>query len=223
MFPYSSGAFNLYGGDVLYGTEALTDASPAQSFEALITLDEIKGYLKIPESVVDDIRDTLLETFIQAAREQAEIKQGRHIVRKQFDRVYDYWPGSRIELTAPLISVDLVQYRDSSGEAHVLTEGTDYIVDTAKQPGIIIPPYSATFPSFTAWPSSAVLIRFTTGYGSTSAWWKSDAGNRIKNGMLLLVSWWYNNRLPFENATVLSEYPFQVTQCLSYGSRIHVG
>jgi len=226
VFPYGGlgpqSYPNIYGGMVRYGSESLTEASPQQSFTEPLTVDEITSYLKLPVlDPPDEKRDLLVASLIQAAREQAEILQGRDLVPKQFDRVHDYFDIYNITLRAPLISVDLVQYRDSDGVYHTLTEGVDYIVDKSKQPGQIQPVFQKTWPSFTAWPSSAVLIRYTSGYSAGSVFW-ADSGQRIKNGMRLLISWWYNNRLPFENATKLSEYPFQVTQCLSYGSLINV-
>ncbi len=221
MFPtvgnYIRG-YGLYGGSVDFGNEHLTEASPQQTFTEPLTVDEMTSYLKLPVlDPPDAARETLVGSFIQAAREQAEILQGRDIVRKQFDRHHDYWPGYCIELRKPLISVELVQYRDSSGDFHTLTENTDYIVDTSREPGIITRPYGKTWPSYTRWPSSSLFIRYTSGHDSNSVFWQ-DAGARVRNGMRLLISWWYNNRLPFANATKLSEYPYQVTQCLMFGS-----
>ena len=66
--------------------------------------------------------------------------QGRTLSRKQWDLSLDYWPSYRIELREPLASVDLVRYRDSDGNYSMMTENTDYVVDTARQPGAIRAP-----------------------------------------------------------------------------------
>jgi len=93
-------------------------------------------------------------------------------------------------------------------------------VDTARHPGFVSPPYNKTWPTFATWPSSAILIRFTSGYAANSPFW-SDAGARVKNGMKLLISNWYHNRLPFEKGmAATAEYPYAVTACLSYGSLV---
>jgi uncharacterized phiE125 gp8 family phage protein len=161
-----------------------------------------------------------LTSLIVAAREQAEILQGRDLIRKQFDLCLDYWFNYRIELRDPLASVDLFQYKDSSGAVTVMTENTDFIVDTSRHPGFVSPPYNKTWPTFATWPSSAILIRFTSGYASGSPFW-SDAGARVKNGMKLLINNWYHNRLPFEKGMdATAEYPYAVTACLSYGSLV---
>jgi hypothetical protein len=99
-----------------------------------------------------------------AARQQAEIAQGRDLVPKQYDLSFDYWTGYHLELGSPLVSVDLVQYKDQAGTVTTMVENTDYIVDKAKRPGILAPPNNTIWPIFTPWPSSAILIRFTSGF-----------------------------------------------------------
>jgi len=218
--PYGTyGSLGIYGALVTYGSISLTETSPSQSFNESLTLDEVKDYLKIPvRSPADQAEDDTLTALIIAAREQAEILQNCDLVRKQWDVAYDYWPAYRVELRNPLVSVDLVKYRDSDGNYTTMAQDDDYVVDAAKRPGAILPPYNKSWPTFTAWPSSAILVRFTSGYAPTSAFW-SDAGARIKLGMKLLISSWYNNRLPFEKGLdATAEYPFAVSSCLSYGA-----
>jgi uncharacterized phiE125 gp8 family phage protein len=220
--PYGTyGNLGLYGALVVYASLRLTETSPAQTFIEPLTLDLVKDYLKIPpRSPADSFEDDELTTFISAAREQAEILQNRDLVRKQWDLHHDYWPSYRIEMRDPLRSVDLVQYQDSNGDFTTLNENADYIVDANKGPGVLAPPYNATWPTFTPWPSSSILIRFTSGYSGDDPFW-NGAGARIKTGMLMLISAWYNNRLPFEKgADPTQEYPYAVTSCLSYGALI---
>lgn len=209
-----------------YGSPSLTETSPAQSFTEPLTLAEVKAYLNLPErSPADSAEDADLELMITAARDIAEGLQGRDLVRKQWDLYHDAFWSHKIRLSAPLVSVDLVQYTDSDGLATALVADTDYIVDTKKQPGLVMPAYGESWPSFTAWPSSAVLIRFTSGYESTDVFWSGDAGTRIKRGMLLLINHWFTGRLPFEpNMQSMNgiEYPFAVTACLSFGALTRV-
>ncbi len=218
--PYGTyGNLGLYGALVAYGTLNLTESSPPQSFTEVLTLEDVKSYLKVPErSPVDPDEDAELQSLIVAAREQAEIAQARDLVQKQYDASFDYWPGYRVELGAPLVSVDLVQYRDSTGAYTALTENVDYVVDKAKRPGVLAPPYNGTWPTFTPWPTSAILVRFTSGFASNSAWW-SDSGASVKSGMRLLISDWYNNRLPFvRGQEVLFDYPMGLRMLLGAGS-----
>jgi uncharacterized phiE125 gp8 family phage protein len=217
---YYSGVGGLaYGSLAAYGSLNLTETSPVQTFTEPLTLAQTKSYLNLPErSPVDTAEDDGILLLISGAREQAEILQGRDLVRKQWDMSLDYFLNYQIELRDPLVSVDLVQYKYSDATLAVLTENTDFIVDKKKHPGIITPYYNKVWPTFTAWPTSAVTIRFTSGFAASDAFWH-DAGARVKNGMLLLISAWFNNRLPFElGSGVVDEYPYTVTASLSYGA-----
>lgn len=198
-----------------YGALELTDASPAQTFTEPITKAEVRTWLNITESSpADSEQDALLDGLISAAREKAELLQGRDLIPKQYDLYLDYLCGD-IELRTPLVSVDLVRYTDSDGNTITLSEGTDYVVDTAR--GLIHPPYGETWPSFTPAPSSAVLIRFTSGYSADHPFWL-NAGQRILMGMRLLITIWHENRLPADG-----ELPPAVTVLLSSGAvpRVH--
>lgn len=200
------------------GTLTLLEHSPEASLVEPLTLAEVKSYLRLPEySPANTDDDELLETLIIAARETAEIYQNRDLIEKRWQLNLDYFPPE-IELRAPLIAVERIRYRDSDGAFTTLTEGTDYIVDTDKQPGVVMPAYGESWPSFTPWPSSAVEIRFTSGYDVTHIFWGSS-GQRVLKGMKLLISHWYTGRLPFENrAGAPVELPFSVTHLLSMGA-----
>jgi uncharacterized phiE125 gp8 family phage protein len=212
-YPYISRYDSTYDE---FGTLRLTEGETPQTFTEPLDLTDVKNYLRIDPEMNDD--DYLVTVLISAAREQAEILQGRDLVRKQYDLNYDYWPQYRVALRAPTVSVDLVQYKDLSGNVTTMSEGTDYVVDLAKHPAIITPPWNISWPSFTPWPSSAITIRFTSGYDKESSFWYGP-GARLKAGMMMLISSWYEKRLPFETGIgAANEYPFAVTSCLTYGA-----
>lgn len=218
-----------------YGILKQTETSPAQVIVEPLTLTEVKTFLRLPDlSPADTEQDTLLGAMISGARLAAEWYQGMEIARKQLDLTLDtfYFSGRQaanqwaanqwgifpveIPLRRPLISVDLVTCKDSSGVTHTLTENTDYIVDTAR--GLIMPPFGKCWPAFVPWPSSAVLVRFTAGDGALNP--------MVAAGMKLLVSHWFAGRLPFELTQTgrsvgigePEDYPFGVTALLSYGA-----
>lgn len=200
-------------------TLKLTASSPPQSFTEPLTLAEVKKFLNLPDqrSPIDTAEDAELTAMIASAREVAELHQHRDLVVKQWDLTLDYFPCDQIALRPSLVSVDLVQYTDSTGTVTALTPTTEYISDTSKDPGLVMPPYGESWPSFTPWPSSAVLIRFTAGLSNTDPFW-SDAGQRVLIGMRMLISAWFNGRLPYEPGLNMLEYPWTITQCLSAGS-----
>lgn len=195
-----------------YGILELTATSPVQSFTEPLTRAEVKSYLGLPEySPADTSRDDEIDMLIEAARERAEHHQNRDLVAKQWDLTLDAFPAGAIELRDGLSTVDLVRYRDSDGVYTTLVVNTDYIVDTVRC--LIMPPYGDTWPSFTAWPTSAVLVRFTVAAPNAFP-------ERLKKGMKLLISHWFNGKLPFEIAPgVVHEYPETVSALLSSGAK----
>lgn len=199
-----------------YGTLRLTVTDPLQTFTEPMALVDVKNYLRVDAGVTAD--DSLLGVMISAAREQAEIFQNRDLVQKQWDLSYDYWPEYRLRLRAPCVSVDLLQYIDLTGAVTAMVLTNDYVIDLKKEPAVITPPWNRSWPAFTPFPSSAILARFTSGYAPDDPFW-TGPGSRVKIGMLLLISSWYDNRLPFTpGARNDAELPFAVTSCLSYGA-----
>lgn len=197
----------------------LIDASPIESLIEPLTLEEIKIYLQLPElSPADDTEDDLLETFIITAREVAEGYQNIDLVQKHWRQVQDCFPWNEIELRGPLVSVDRFRYRDNDGDWNTLEEGTHYLVDTEKRPGLVMPYPGTSWPSADLWPSSAVQIEFTSGYAIDDIFWGSK-GQRILKGMKFLISHWYNNRLPVEHMTGKpTDVPWTAEHLLSFGA-----
>ena len=214
----SDGSLGLYGAIDSYGTLNPTVQSPVAVVVEPFTVDEICTYLRVSPDETP-ARTNELAGFITAARIQAEIAQNRDLVTKFWDLTFDYWMAYRIQLRAPLVSVSLVQYTDWTETTFTLNPGTDYTVDTSKQPGTISPPYNKTWPTFTSQASSAVLIRFTSGYANTDPFWAGGDGAMIKMGMKKLIADWDSNRLSFEMGSgSMAEYPYAVTTLLSQGS-----
>lgn len=216
-YPYGYPYVSAYDSNFdAYGTLRLTVTDPAQSLTEPIALDEAKTYLRVDSGYTAD--DTLIGVLISAAREQAEILQNRDLVNKKWDLSFDYWLGYRVRLRAPCVSVDLMQYTDLTGNVTTMQAGIDYVLDLKKEPAVITPPWNRSWPAFTPLPSSAILVRFTSGYAADDPFW-SGSGARVKAGMLMLVSSWYENRLPFTpGARNDAELPFAVTSCLTFGA-----
>jgi len=138
-------------------------------------------------------------------------------------------PGSAaISLLCPLVSVESVKWKDRSGTDHTLVENTDYIVDTYKEPGIICPAPDASWPMAGLWPSSAIRIQFTAGRVPSVADWLAayaaahpsdptpdvtppQVPVHIVQGVKLLVSQWFTNRIPFNPIRAIAEVPFGVS------------
>lgn len=178
----------------------LTVTSPVQSFEEPVTLSEIKGALGIPD--VDTSRDVLLDAYAPAAREVAEACQQRDLVSKQWDLFLSYFPRHQIDLRDNTTSVTTFRYRKSDGDYVTMVEGTDYEFDSALS--ILTPVSNGTWPTAELWPSSAIEIQFTVTPPAVP--------DRLKRGMLALISLWDANQVPAElGASAVQNYPFMLS------------
>lgn len=174
----------------------LTVTSPVQTFTEPLSVAEVKDFLEIPDA--DTTRDTLISAMIRAAREVAELEQGRDLVSKQWDLTLEEMPDE-ICLRENASSVDLFTYRDSSGTVTTMVENTDFIFDTSEFE--IVPPYGKIFPVFIPWPAAAVLVRYTVTPPAVD--------EQILLGMRFIISQWYTNRVPFElGASAVQQYPY---------------
>lgn len=211
-----------------YGSLELTVSSPQLLPEEFLDLDTAKDFLRVdsPES------DSLIMGFIVAARVAAEYWQGIDLAVKQYDLRLNYFPSfydpgydasrflcdyNSVQLRTPLRCVDLVQYQESDGVFNTLSENTDYIVDMPR--GSVTPTFGNSWPGYTAWPSSSVLIRFRSGYGPLHPFW-ANKGAMIMVGMQMLITQWYDKRLPFGDN--VRELPHGITDLLSWGARERV-
>jgi hypothetical protein len=140
-----------------------------------------------------------------------------------------YVAPSEIRLLDPTVSVDSFVYRKPDGSPVTMAANTDYVFDSLKHPAVLVPPFNQTWPDADLWPSSAVQITFTTGQGlgaitwnlATQTWaewvgtWADALGKnceeRYRHGIMLLVSQWYEGRIPFEAIRFVAELPFSVT------------
>lgn len=130
-----------------------------------VTLASAKDTLRIEQA--DTSLDSLLTLWIEAITEAAEHEVGRCFVnqgwRVTLDRFYD---AIRLD-RAPLVSVESVKFIDEDGIEQTL-DPADYIVDSASEPGFIVPAALKAWPC-TAERVNAVTVDYTVGYGADEA------------------------------------------------------
>lgn len=171
-----------------------------------ITLTEAKAHLNVDTS--DD--DTYITTLITVAREQAEARQWRQLMTATREQVFDRFSSWALRLEyPPLQSVTSVKYIDLNGTQQTLVEGTDYEVNTDSLYGCVHPSYLQDWPATREVPS-AVRVRYTCGYADADA-----VPTTTKQGMLLLIGNWYENREPYVSGTIISNIPLAVESLLS--------
>jgi len=196
----------------------LAVTSPQQEIVEPVSVSEMAFYLRVPIVLPpDDQEQVLIGSLISSAREISEILQNRDLVVKRWVMTLNRFPQGPIELRAPLITVHELRYLTRTGETLVLSEGTDYAVYCHSEPGLVIP--LSSWPGLPPHEIECVQCEFTSGYQPDHPYWL-DAGTRIITGIKLLVSHWYDNRLPFFaiGGSAIQELPMTVTALLSAGA-----
>lgn len=165
-----------------------------------VTPFEVKAQCRI--DLDDYAQDQLLATYISAARDYLEWRAGMTIHEQTLEWALNYWPYSGLQnayggipLTlpraTPLLEVLSVKYADSSG-VETTWPADQYTMDTRAQPGSIAPAYGVAYPSFIAYPSAAVRIRYRAGIPTASP--VSEAPGEVKYPILLIVAGMYEYR-----------------------------
>lgn len=139
-------------------------------------------------------QDKNLAIFIEAARRYFESRTGRTVHQTSYELCLNAFPAESCGLprATPLISIDSVKYWDSTGAENTVP-ATDYIADTQSTPGRLVLGYGKTWPSFTAYPSNPVRIRYTAGIASSPV---TEADSDIKLAVLLLTAHFYEHGIP---------------------------
>ena len=172
-----------------------------------ITLAEAKAQLRV--GFTDD--DLLIGDLISTAREMVEAEISRSLINRQSNMFMDFFPGGAplfailreiqrgyhqrpAEINdavfipnPPLVSVDLVTYTDPNG--NILTLDPSFYRVATGTPGRITSLYGVPWPVTRA-VADAVTVKFTSGYGTTTA----SLPNCARNACKLLVAHLYVNR-----------------------------
>jgi uncharacterized phiE125 gp8 family phage protein len=162
-----------------------------------LTTDEVKLYSRVAHSV----EDTVITSWIKAARKLAEDYQHRGYIEQTYRMVYDSFPGSCIDFPRPpLMSVESVKYYDyEDGESTF--DSDDYSLDLISEIGRLSLNYGISWPTVTLRPLNAFIIDFTAGYGADA----TTVPDSVKNAIYLYCTHMYENR-ESENGTVPQEF-----------------
>jgi uncharacterized phiE125 gp8 family phage protein len=136
--------------------------------------------------------DDLLNAIIYAGIEHVENLTGRKLLTQTWEYYLDYFPEDDSFLLpfGNLQSVTSIKYKDSDATETTLTENTDYLVETNGEGiGRIVLPYGVSWPSFTAWPSKPITIKFVCGWTTAAS-----VPYSIKAALKLIASDLYENR-----------------------------
>lgn len=165
-----------------------------------VTLAQAQLHLRLdtvgsPPSHPDD---TLVQTLISAARENAENYTGVTIAQAQYEVLGDVVSNEMSLQTHPVTSVSTVTYEDSDGVTQTVA-ASDYYVDNFARPARLVFKENA--------PAKPTTVRFTAGYtdGNSPNPYPCPAG--IKSALLLMIGNLYENRESVAmNSTQLKPY-----------------
>ena len=134
-----------------------------------------------------------VQGLITTARRQVEAITNRALMTQTWEMWLDRWPKENaIEIPfPPLQSLTALTYTDVDATGYSLTEGTEITVDTDSAPGRIVLEYDETWPTEQLHPNNPIKIEFVAGYADAAA-----VPAEIKHAIKLMVSHWYDNRLP---------------------------
>jgi len=146
----------------------------------------------IVRNAATSAEDDLLNAINTAAREHVEDITRRQIMTATWDYFLDAFPsGNAIVLPfGNLASVTSVKYKEDDGVETTMVVTTEYLVETNGEDfGRIVLPYGETWPSFTAYPSNPISIRFVCGWTTAAL-----VPARIKSAIKLLCADMYRGR-----------------------------
>ena len=158
-----------------------------------VTLAEAKSHLRV--TTVHE--DSLVTAFLKSAREQLELYCWRGFMTQTWILYLDGFPVACeknphasvwLPMAAPLVSITSVAYTEPSGTAGTLTENTDFLKDTAEEPGRIYPVYNESWPTVRDAPKS-VVITYVCGWTAATA-----VPESIKAAIRFQATHWFENR-----------------------------
>lgn len=157
-----------------------------------VTLSDAKAHLRV--DATDE--DALISAMIGAARETAEHMTGRAFITQTLELTLDAFPVGAIAIPRPnLLTVTSVKYDDTAGVEQTVSPA-DYVVLIKPTPGLVYPADGVSWPA-TRDMKAAVRVRYTAGYGASSA----AVPAAIKSWMLLRVGALYKHREAFHSGS----------------------
>lgn len=152
--------------------------------EEPVTLAEAKLWCKVELDEMAD--DDLIAGLIATARGRYEEFTGRALLKQTFDQYLDRFPnyadGAVMPMRWPLVSVSSIrgfQTTDATDTGGIAMSTSDYYVDTAHEPGRVLPISTRTWPTATR-TINAGIMRFIAGYSTSPTGVPEQAKERLK-------------------------------------------
>ncbi|MEL6661130.1 MAG: head-tail connector protein [Bacteroidota bacterium] len=159
-----------------------------------VSLDDAKNHLKVDFST----DDTLIEVLITAAREVAEDYTNQKFITQTIEETFNSFPSStplspycELQLAfGPLIQVVSIRSLNSEGTYDEAIDQENYTASDTITPPVVIPKLDYSWPTTVDHPE-AVKVVYHAGFGAAA----TDVPKGIKQAMLLMIGYWYENRI----------------------------
>jgi uncharacterized phiE125 gp8 family phage protein len=169
-----------------------------------VTLAEARAHVRVSDAE----EDGLLAGYLLAARDHVERILGRSLMVQTWDMFIESWPECLEIPKPPLQSVTSIQY--VSGGATQTLAADQYVVRTGLYVGRIDRAANVCWPHVDCTPR-AISIRFVAGYGDAP----SDIPEGIRQAILMLVGYWFDNRSTVNVGSNANQMPFAVDALLA--------
>lgn len=180
--------------------------------DAVVTTTAAKLALRIDGSDLD----TEVDRLVRAGVRQAQLEMHRAILTQTWALRLDCFPGHGvIELPFGCTSVTSVSYFDDANASQTLA-GTNYVVDTARQPGRLIRADGTTWPTTYRRPN-AVTVTMVCGFGDVD-----DVPEEVKDWIIAFVGARIRNPEAFMQGPQVTAQPNRFIDGLLDGLRLTV-
>jgi uncharacterized phiE125 gp8 family phage protein len=155
-----------------------------------VSVTEAKTHARI-EGNTDDTR---VETLIRVASQYAQERTSQALGLQIWEVELDAFPCDYNEIAlplAPVVSVEFISYVDFSGNRVELDADMYFVKDYGPQHSIC-PKYNAIWP--VSYQPGSIRIRYTCGYHSGASPDMYNIPDRLKQGLLMLITEMYDAR-----------------------------
>lgn len=167
----------------------------AATFEP-VSLAEAKAQCRVDSAE----EDGLIAGYILAARQHVETYVRRALITQTWDQTIDELGAEIVLQRPPVQSVTSVKYLDSAGAEQTLAPSQYRLVQRSTGEFVIVPAYGVSWPTVQG-VESAVTVRFVAGY------LPGALPEPLRQGVLMLVSHWYDNRAAVAARGDVAEIP----------------
>jgi len=180
-----------------------------------VTVNDAKLHCRALIDVNDE--DSIINTYIRAARELGEGRTGRGWYTQTWKATASGFADEMpLQMAGPLQSVTSVKYYDSDGALQTLSS-SNYTVDTVSTPGRVCLAPGYTWPSLQADRRSwRVEIIYVVGQTSVAA-----IPSAFKVGTLLMVDHLYENRSVVQVGVGIGAVELPLTVSAFWGDQVY--